>query len=308
MQLSRNYEMIGLFSEENLVVKVKSEGTDERYGCRPEKRAISEHIKLGCINLDKPSGPTSHQVTAWVKNILNIEKAGHGGTLDPKVTGVLPIALSDATKALQAFLYGTKEYVGIMRMHRDVSEETIKKICSQFVGEIEQLPPVRAAVKRRLRKRKIYSLELLEIEKRCALFKVVCQAGTYVRTLVHQIGKKLGGAHLEELRRTSVCNFEESNAITLHHLKDSYVEYKESGDEKELRKTILPFEKMILHLPKIIVRDSAVDAICHGANLAIPGVVKFDKNIEKGSAVAIFSLKHEAIALGKSLLNSKELL
>ncbi|MDI6708791.1 MAG: RNA-guided pseudouridylation complex pseudouridine synthase subunit Cbf5 [Candidatus Thermoplasmatota archaeon] len=299
--------MVGLLSEEHLVVKVKSETTDKRYGCEPEKRLLSEYIKLGCINLDKPRGPTSHQVVAWVKDIINIEKAGHGGTLDPKVTGVLPLALGNATKALQAFLYGTKEYIGIMRTHRDVSTDDIKKICSRFVGEIEQLPPVRAAVKREVRKRKIYSFDILEIEKRDVLFKVICQAGTYIRTLVHNVGKLIGGSHLEELRRTRSCSFEEREAITLHQLKDAYMDYKE-GNERELRKVIMPFEKMLSHLPKIIIRDSAVDAVCHGANLAIPGFVKFDKRIEKGSTVAIFSLKNEAVALGKSLLSSKELL
>lgn len=300
--------MIALFSEAELLVKC-SATTDERYGTEPDKRTVAELLKFGCINLDKPCGPSSHQVTSWVKQILNIEKAGHGGTLDPRVTGVLPIALNNAVKALRVFLYGNKEYVGVMRVHKTIPEELIRKTCSQFVGEIEQLPPVRAAVKRKLRKRKIYELKILEIEGRDVLFRVACQAGTYIRTLANDIGKKLGtGAHLQELRRTRTCGFEEKESFTLHNLKDAFVVWKEAGEEEELRKIILPFEKTLEHLPKVIVRDSAIDSICHGAKLAIPGIVKIDKAIERGSVVGIFSLKHEGIAFGRALLSSKEML
>lgn len=296
-----------LHSEHEFLVK-HEDATDIRYGKTPEARGISELIKSGCINIDKPRGPTSHQVAAWIKETLTIDKAGHGGTLDPKVTGVLPVALCDATKALEALLHGTKEYVGVLRLHREVNRKKLGEVCARFTGVIEQMPPVRAAVKRRLRKRTIYSLNILEIERRDVLFKITCQAGTYVRTLIHDIGKTLEvGAHMQELRRTRACSFEEAQCVTLHKLKDAVIEWKEKKDDSELKKIILPMERMLDHLPKLVIRDSAVDAICHGANLAMPGIVKLNKNIEKNTTVGIFTLKSEAVAVGKALLSAKEI-
>lgn len=296
-----------LHSEYEFLVK-HEDVTDIRYGKTPEAREISELIKSGCINIDKPRGPTSHQVVAWIKETLSIDKAGHGGTLDPKVTGVLPVALCDAAKALEALLHGNKEYVGVIRLHRDVNEKRLREVCAKFIGVIEQMPPVRSAVKRRLRKRTVYSFDIIEIDSRNVLFKIKCQAGTYVRTLIHDIGKKLEvGAHMQELRRSRACSFEESQSITLHKLKDAVIEWKEKKDDSELKKIILPMERILDHLPKLVIRDSAVDAICHGANLAIPGIVKLNKNIERNTVVGIFTLKGEAVAIGKAFLSAKEI-
>lgn len=273
------------------------------------EREIEELIRLGVINLDKPKGPTSHQVSSWVKDIFGCKKVGHGGTLDPNVTGVLPTGIEDGTKALRCLLYAEKEYVGIMKLHKNVDIEAVKNIFKEFTGEIYQIPPVRAAVKRELRKRRIYSLELLEMDKKDVLFKVCCEAGTYARMLCHDIGEALGtGAHLFELRRIRTGNFREENAVTLHQLKDAYVFWRENGDEKPLRKLLLPIEFLLANVPKIVVKDATVDALCHGANLAIPGIVSFDKNIKKDSMVSIFTQKGEGICLGRALLSSDMML
>jgi H/ACA ribonucleoprotein complex subunit 4 len=289
------------------LVKAKTLATS-KFGITPKERSLNELLNSGMILLDKPSGPTSHQVSAWAKNILGIEKAGHGGTLDPKVTGLLPITLGTATNAVRTLLIGGKEYVGVINFHADVSNKKVEEIFNEFTGKIYQLPPVRSAVKRELRIREIYYLELLEMEKRLALFKVGCEAGTYVRTLCHDIGDALGiGAHMLELRRTKIANFTEEEAVTLHDLQDAFVYWKEGGEEAHLKRVILPMERLLDHLPKMVVKDSAVDAICHGANLAMPGVLQLDSDIKKGDTVALISNKGEGIALGKAMLPSKEI-
>lgn len=283
--------------------------TVSKFGTSPYDRSIQDLLQTGVVLLDKPSGPTSHQVAAWIRDILGVSKAGHGGTLDPKVTGLLPVTLGRATNAVRTLLLGGKEYVGVMKLHADISKKEIKEIFKEFTGKIYQLPPVRSAVKRELRVREIYYLEPLEIEKRMVLFKVGSEAGTYIRTLCHDMGDALGcGAHMVELRRTKIGCFSEDEAVTLHDLKDAFVFWKEEGKEEDLRKVILPYEKLFDHIPKIIVKDSAVDAICHGANLAVPGVVELDSDINKNYQVALITQKGEVIALGNSLLTSKDIL
>ena len=283
--------------------------TNPHHGRDPNTIGFPTRFNHGCIILDKTRGPTSHQVVAWVKQILDIEKAGHGGTLDPAVSGLLPIALGSATNALQVLLTAGKEYVGIMKLHKPVPPNTIKKVCSDFVGDIKQIPPVRSAVKRVRRQRSIYYLDILEIHDRQVLFRVGCEAGTYIRTLCVDIGKKLKtGAHLEELRRTRVGCLTEFSAVTLHQLKDAYTDFTENNDQTGLNKLIHPIEYFFTHLPKIIIRDSAVDALCHGANLAVPGIVELDSDIEKENYAAVFTLKDEVVALVQTTMSTEEML
>jgi H/ACA ribonucleoprotein complex subunit 4 len=283
--------------------------TTSKFGVSPKDRHLDDLIKSGVVLLDKPSGPTSHQVSAWVRDILDVEKAGHGGTLDPRVTGLLPITLNSATNAVRTLLIGGKEYVGVMKFHSEIPQKKVKEIFSEFTGKIFQIPPVRSAVKREQRIREVYYLELLEMEKRLALFKVGCEAGTYIRTLCHDIGDALGiGAHMLELRRTKFAGFTEEEAVILHDLKDAYVFWKENNDESYLRKAIFPMERLLSHLPKIVVKDSAVDAICHGADLAIPGILQLDSEIKMDDMVALITSKGEGIALGKAQLMSEDIL
>lgn len=283
--------------------------SDPRYGCRPESRPIRELIRLGVVNLDKPRGPTSHEVSSWVKKILNVRKTGHGGTLDPGVSGVLPVALEDATKVTMALQPAGKEYVCLMVLHREVPEERLMEVLREFTGEIFQRPPVRAAVKRRIRKRHIYYIEPIEIEGKNVLMRVGCEAGTYMRKLCHDIGEALGcGAHMQELRRTKTGPFKEEDSVKLQDLADAYAFWTEDGDERPLRKVILPVEKAVEHLPKIVIRDGAVDALCHGASLAAPGVVAVDSGISPGSMVAVMTLKGELVELAKAVMSTEQIL
>jgi len=290
------------------IVKVQVK-TNPNYGKSPKERSINELLSSGVINLDKPSGPTSHQVDSWIKGILNTDRVGHGGTLDPNATGVLPIAIGDATKGLQALLLAGKEYIGIMKLHKDVDKKGILDVCNSFVGEITQIPPIRSAVKRIKRKRNIYYFDVIQIKNRDVLFRIGCEAGTYIRTICVDIGKKLkSSAHLAELRRTRVGNLLEENSVILQNLNDAYIFLKEEGDEKEIKSIINPLERLLDHLPKIIIRDSAVDALCHGANLAVPGVVEIDSDIKNGDMVAILTMKNEGVALANSMMSTEEII
>jgi H/ACA ribonucleoprotein complex subunit 4 len=294
--------------ERKLIVKYRA-STNPEYGKKPEDREIREYIKYGIINLDKPSGPTSHEVVSWVKRILEVKKAGHGGTLDPKVTGILPIALEESTKVVQTLLPAGKEYVCLMRLHGEVKEEKLRQVFKEFEGKIYQRPPVKSAVKRKLRTREIYYIEIQEIEGRDVLFKVGCEAGTYIRKLCHDIGEVVGtGAHMVELRRTKSGSFQEKDVVTLHDVIDAYYFWKEEGNEEFLRKTIQPVEKAMEYLPKIVVRDGAVDALCHGADLAVPGICELDADINQEDTVALFTLKGELIGIGKAKMNTRDML
>lgn len=287
---------------------VKSEEiTNPDLGIYPGSRSVDELIENGIVFIDKPSGPTSHQVASWVKNILSIKKVGHSGTLDPKVTGILVVTLGKATKIIPALMGLDKEYVAVMQLHEDVETEKIKKVLERFTGEIVQVPPKRSAVKRRKRKRKIYELKFLEKKGLDVLLKIKCQSGTYVRKLIHDMGKEIGkGAHMKELRRVKVGPFDESIAITLQQLKDSFVFWKENKDEK-IREIIKPVEFGVEHLKKIWVRDSAVNALCNGAPLAVGGICRLDEGIKESELIAIFTLKGELIALAYALMTSEEI-
>src|SRR3989344_9234492 len=289
----------------DIIVK-KKEKTDPQLGKALDERTVQELIEFGCINLDKPAGPTSHQASDYVQRILGIEHAGHGGSLDPQVTGVLPVTLERATRLSEVLLKSGKEYVGVMHLHKDVDEkklrETIKK---HFVGKIMQMPPVRSAVKRQLRERTVYRFDILEIDGRDVLFHVECQAGTYIRKLCSDLGDKLGiGAHMLNLRRTRAAQFVEKDVVTLQDLQDALVLWKE-GNETFIRHCIKPAEKMVEPLPKIWVFDSAVESICHGRDVAVPGVSQLNP-FDAGATVAVMTLKDELVALAIARMNSAD--
>ncbi len=284
--------------------------TENDYGCNPRYRNIDEYINKGIVNIDKPSGPTSHEIDRWVKDILHVSKTGHGGTLDPKVTGVLPVAMNTATKALSLLLLSPKEYVCLMHLHNKVSEDKIRDILDEFSNKIYQTPPVKSAVKRELRVRRIYSIKILQIrDNQDVLFRIKCESGTYIRKYCHDIGQALGcGAHMAELRRTMAGSFTENeNLTTLQDLTDAYYYYQHEDDESELRRLIVPMEYTTRFVKKIYVKDSAVDSVCHGANLANSGIIKVDKAINKNNTIAIMTLKDELLAIGKSLLSSEDI-
>jgi len=290
-----------------ILVKKESE-TNSLYGNKPENRPVNELINNGVICLNKSQGPTSHQTAEYVKNILNLKYVGHGGTLDPHVSGVLPIALENATRITQALLIAGKEYVALMHLHKPVEEKDIKKGFEEFTGKIKQLPPIRSAVKRQLREREIYYIKILEIENQEILFRIGCQAGTYIRKYISDLGKNLKtNAHMLQLVRTKAGPFNDKESYTLQEIKDAYEYYKE-GDESNLRKIIKPIEFAIQHLPKIWVHDTTVDSLCHGTDLSIPGISKLESNIMPNDLVAVLTLKNELICMGNAALTTEEII
>ncbi|MCM2326087.1 MAG: RNA-guided pseudouridylation complex pseudouridine synthase subunit Cbf5 [Candidatus Woesearchaeota archaeon] len=296
--------------EEKPVILVrKFAETSPKFGKNPKDRTMEEHISLGIINVDKPEGPTSHQVSAYVQQILGISKSGHSGTLDPNVTGVLPVALLKSTKIVQTLLLSGKEYVCLMHLHHPVQEYDLYKAFEKFTGTITQLPPIKSSVKRQWRDREIYYIDVLEIKDQDVLFKVGCQAGTYIRKLVHDIGQELKcGAHMAELRRTKAGPFTEENLYSLQDISDAFYYYKKHGNEKFLRKVIQPIENAVQHLKRVWIMDTTVDSICHGASLAVPGISKLEKGIERGDIVAIFTLKDELVSFGESIMDTKAMM
>ncbi|KAG0419435.1 putative H/ACA ribonucleoprotein complex subunit 4 [Dictyocoela roeselum] len=274
-------------------------------GNSPEDRPINEYLKYGIINLDKPVGPSSHEVVTWVKNILNtafdIDKTGHCGTLDPNVSGVLLVSLNRATRLAKL---DRKVYVCVIEFEDDVDEQVFREVVTFFRGKLLQRPPLMCAVKRNLRIREVYDLEVIEFTPRKSIFKVECQAGTYIRTLCVHIGLKMGvKAWMAELRRIKSGSMDEKYSITLHDLKDALYCYKAYNDEKYLRKVIKPLESVIQY-PRIIVKDSCVEAICHGAQLTVKGVLRYDDFKPKDSIVLV-TTKGEAIAVCEAEIHSK---
>jgi H/ACA ribonucleoprotein complex subunit 4 len=292
----------------NRAVLVKKEEMGV-FGIRPEDRPASLLVDYGIVNIDKPKGPTSHQVADYVKRILSLNKAGHSGTLDPGVTGVIPVAIGRATRIVQALLPAGKEYIALMHIHKPVDEEKVRKTFGEMTGKISQLPPIKSAVKRQLRQRKIHYVEVLEINGQEVLFRIGCEAGTYIRKYIHDFGQKIGcGAHMQELRRTRVGSFDESSLATLQDLADAYYYLNEEHKEEKIRKVVLPVEKAVELMPKVWVSDSAVSSLLHGADLKVPGIVKIHEHIGPEQQVAIMTLKDEVIGLGIAKMSSDEIM
>lgn len=296
------------FERSDLIYKVKSPETNPKWGCDPRERPIEELIHYGVVPLDKPPNLNSHEVAAYVAKLLGLKRVAHGGTLDPHVSGMLPLALERATPIAGTWLTSDKIYVVVMHLHEDVPEERVKQVLAEFEGEIYQRPPIRSAVVRRTRVRRIYKIEFLEKVGKDVVFICHCEHGVYIRKLCVDVGDVLGcGAHMIELRRIKAGPFHERYARTLHDLVDAYMLWKEEGVEEPLRDVILPPECGILHLPRIIVNDGAVNAICYGAPVYAPGVVAFTQDLRKGSICAVLTVKGELVALAESAVDAEEL-
>jgi predicted rRNA pseudouridine synthase len=256
----------------------------------------------GIIVIDKPRGPSSHQVAAWVGKMLGCQ-VGHAGTLDPQVSGVLLIMLGNAVRLAPLLLQHDKEYVCLMRLHGDVDKTRIEQICAEFTGRLYQRPPRKSAVKRVLRIRTIQNLDILDSKGRLVLFRIQCDAGTYIRSLCHHMGLALGvGAHMVELRRTRSGAFSEKEMYTLHDVQDACVAAK-AGDYSSVSSMILSVDAAVPDLPTVVIRDTAIDAICRGAVLAGVGVIRCDE-FKKEQPVAVLSQKKEFICLGRALVPS----
>jgi len=290
------------------MVVVDEEPADPEHGWDPRARPVGVMLDYGLIPLDKPRGPTSHEVVAWVRKMLGIERAGHSGTLDPPVSGLLPIGLGQGTKALGLLLLFPKEYRGAMRIHAPVPTKQLQAVVAEFTGEIFQRPPQRSSVSRQVRSRTVYELDLDEARGNLHLFRCLCESGTYIRKLVYDIGEVLGvGATMVELRRTSVGPLKESDGfVTLHQLSDAVFKLR-SGEESALRALIKPIEDSLGTTKRIVMRDSAVDAICHGARLGLPGVLSVSAGVSKGDTLVLMSAKGELVAIGSAMLSTDEM-
>jgi H/ACA ribonucleoprotein complex subunit 4 len=272
--------------------------------CRdpPDERSLESLVEFGVVNLDKPPGPSAHQVSGWLRDMLGVEKAAHAGTLDPKVTGCLPVLTGTATRLAPAFLEGTKEYVAVLELHGPAPTD-IESVVSEFEGDLYQKPPRKSAVSRRLRVRTVHELDLLEVRERKALLRIRCESGTYVRKLCHDVGLALGtGAHMGHLRRTATTPFDDTSLCSLYDLADA-IAFAEEGDEDALREVIEPGERALTHLPRVTVAPSAAREIAHGAQVYAPGVIDAEGDPDEEPLVACYTPTGSAICLGRLVGN-----
>jgi len=272
-------------------------------GSSPLARNLKDHISYGVINLDKPANPSSHEVVSWIKRILRVEKTGHSGTLDPKVTGCLIVCIDRSTRLVKAQQSAGKEYVGVVRLHSAMDDvQKLHRAVETLTGAVFQRPPLISAVKRQLRIRTIYESKLIEFDtkRNLGIFWISCEAGTYVRTLCVHLGLLVGtGGHMQELRRVrSGVLSENDDIVTMHDVMDAQHVYDTTKDEKYLRRVIMPLEVLLTNYKRVVVKDSAVNAICYGAKLMIPGLLRFAHNVELNDEVVLMTTKGEAIAVG----------
>ncbi|PSP31187.1 RNA-guided pseudouridylation complex pseudouridine synthase subunit Cbf5 [Halobacteriales archaeon QH_10_67_22] len=263
----------------------------------PSERSPADLLEFGVVNLDKPPGPSAHQVAAWVRDLAGIDRAAHAGTLDPKVTGCLPLLLGDATRLAQVFDDSVKEYVAVLELHGPAPAD-LESTAAEFEGPVYQKPPRKSAVVRRLRVREIHDLDVLEIHDRQALLRVRCESGTYIRKLCHDLGLALGtGAHMGDLRRTATVPFDDTDLATLHDFADALA-WAEEGDEDPLREVVEPAERALVALPRVTIAQSAAREVAHGAPVYAPGVVAAD-DADQGSPVACYTPDEAAVCLGR---------
>jgi predicted rRNA pseudouridine synthase len=266
----------------------------------PDERDAVDRLAFGVLNLDKPPGPSAHQVTGWVRDLAGTDRAAHAGTLDPKVTGCLPILLGDAARLAPVFLEGEKAYVAVLCLHGPAPDD-LESILSAFEGEIYQKPPKKSAVVRQVRVRTVHELKALEIENRRALLSIRCESGTYVRKLCHDLGLALGtGAHMGDLRRVGTTPFDDSTLVNLHELTDALA-FADDGDPEALRQTVQPAERALTHLPRVTIAESAAWEVAEGAPVYAPGVLSVEgwESDTDEPLVACYTPDGAAVCLGR---------
>lgn len=232
-----------------------------------ESKSTKELINFGLINIDKPSGPTSFSVSDYIRKSLGLSKTSHAGTLDPQVSGVLPMMLGRACRLSDFFMHKNKTYIGIMRLHEEIDKDKLNEEIKKFIGKINQLPPKKSRVKRQMREREIFSFKILEIHEKDVLFETEVQAGTYIRKLIHDLGLLIGGAHMLELRRTQASIFTEDNLVNLYDFDKAVSAYNQ-GDDSLLRNILIPAEILTEVLPYFqITKDANVRQLLTGKPL-----------------------------------------
>lgn len=279
------------------------------FGSSPLNRKIKDYITAGFINLDKPSNPSSHEVVAWIKKILKVDKTGHSGTLDPKVTGCLIVCIDRATRLVKSQQSAGKEYVAVFKLHSGV--EKVAKVTQgleKLRGALFQRPPLISAVKRQLRVRTVYDSKLIEYDdkRNMGVFWVSCEAGSYIRTMCVHLGLVLGvGGQMLELRRVrSGIQSEKDGMVTMHDVLDAQYLYENHKDESMLRRVIKPLEGLLVGHKRIMMKDSSVNAVCYGAKILLPGVLRYEDGIELDQEIVIVTTKGEAVALAIALMTT----
>ena len=273
-------------------------------------KPIMELLNFGLINIDKPAGPTSYSVSEFVKKLLGLSKTSHMGTLDPKVSGVLPVTLGRACKLADYFIRHDKSYVGILETHKECNIEELQELIDEnFVGKIKQTPPHRSAVARVEREREVYSWKLTEAteDRKSFLFEARVEGGTYIRKLCSDLGEMIGGGHMGELRRTCAGVFDEGcgcwgcgsvggKLVNMFDFKSAVDKWK-NGDEGPLRAMLVPAEDAIKKvLPVVEVEKRALKSLYVGKPLFTSDIVarenrksKIDnRKIGDGDCFALF--------------------
>ncbi len=260
---------------------------------KSNNKTIKELFEFSIINIDKPSGPTSFKVSEIIKKKLGLRKTSHFGTLDPKVTGVLPVALSRACRLLGFFINHNKTYAGVMHVNNPVSIKKLQEIINKnFIGKIKQMPPQKSRVKRQEREREIFSFKIIEKQDNYLLFKTEVQGGTYIRKLIHDLGqeKEVGGAHMTELRRTKAGIFSECGKwpiVNMYKFQKALEEYKKGKDEN-LKKILIPAENALKEImPSIQIKkdENILKKLLIGKPLMKHDIKKGEKLPDKRFAV-----------------------
>ena len=270
------------------------------HGINPEEMTVEQRLNSGFILLDKPPGPTSHQIASWVRDLLGLDRLGHGGTLDPFATGVLPLMAGKSMKLTKGILKTDKSYIAVLKFSQSTDRNELMEVIEKLSGRIYNVPPEISAVKVQVRTRKIHQFELIELSESVAIVKIVCEAGTYIRTIARDMGLMLGyKVELKELRRENSGRFSLEDCVTLQQIADAVWLWKECDKPDAIKKIIHPTEKLLLNKPYIVVKDSAASALCHGAPLLRPGIIEVSNKLSAGLEVAAFTTKNEVVGIVK---------
>ncbi len=280
--------------------------TSDAHGCAPENLTLEMLLDSCFILLDKAPGPSSHQIAAWAKDLLNLDKLGHGGTLDPFATGVLPLLSGKAMRLTGKILTHDKSYIALFKLQNEVNQGELESAMKQLTGRVYNVPPEISAVRVQVRTRKISKFKILDFSENLLLTEIECEAGTYVRTMARDLGLLIGmNIELKELRRPKSGRFGLEHSVTMQQLADAIWLWKTNNDQRAMKKILHPVEELLSDLPRIVVKDGAAAALSHGAPLLRPGVVSIAEDLKSGDEVLIVSMKGEAVAIATLSQSSK---
>ena len=289
-----------------MIILEKDAKTSQDHGTIPSERTIEQLLESCFILLDKSPGPSSHQVSAWARDMMGLEKLGHGGTLDPFASGLLPLLSGKAMRLTGKILTHDKSYLALFKFGKELERNEIEDKMAMLTGKVYNVPPEISAVRVQVRTRKISKFDILDFDGTSLLTQIECEAGTYVRTMARDLGLLLDTpVELKELRRPTSGEFSLSQSITMQQLADAYWLWQEKGEEDAMLRILHPIEDMLSDLPRVVVKDGAAAALSHGAPLLRPGVVSIDDDLNVGTEVLLVTMKGEAVAIAKMSQNSK---